>query len=119
MSLVWQVRCALCPWKVVCRAMPVFFQVWCAEAGVRSRAVGLGRCIYTLEVMLARGVAGGLPDWLASQPLPGRLGGRGRGLRGERSEPGVGLGALDAWVNFPKAPGTLEQPFRNEQLSSR
>lgn len=30
-----------------------------------------------------------------------------------------GFGGLDAWVNFPKAPGTLEQPFRNEQLSSQ
>lgn len=111
--------------------MRVFLQVWRAEAGVRSWAVGLGRCIYILEVMLARGVASGLRDWLASRPLPGRLGGRGLGLRGEGSEsgvglegqcrppwPGRGLGGLDAWVNFSKAPGTLEQPFRNEQLSS-
>lgn len=111
--------------------MRVFLQVWRAEAGVRSWAVGPGRCIYILEVMLARGVASGLRDWLASRPLPGRLGGRGPGLRGEGSAsgvglegqcrppwPGRGLGVLDAWVNFSKAPGTLEQPFRNEQLSS-
>lgn len=41
MSLVWTVRPLLCPWRAVCRAMRVFFQVWCAFSGCRSWQVYL------------------------------------------------------------------------------
>lgn len=91
MSLVWKVRPLLCPWQVVCRAMRVFFQVWRDKAGVHSRAVGLGRCIYTLRSCWPGAWPGASGIGWHPIPLPGRLGGRGRGLRGERSQPGVGL----------------------------
>lgn len=78
-----------------------------------------GRCIYTLRVIPARGVAWGLWDWPACCPRPSRLGSRGREVRGERSEPGVRLGQVwGCWVpgETPPlaAPGMLEWPFHNQ-----
>lgn len=80
-----------------------------------------GRCIYTLEVMQARGVAWGLRDRLASCPHPGGLGSGGQEVRGERSEAGVRLGvgvglhgrAGCLGKTSPRSsPGILEEPVQ-------
>lgn len=76
-----------------------------------------------------QGAAQGLQDWLASHPLPGRLGSRGRGVRSERLEPGVGLGvsrplqpgqvSAGDWMpgktsSYSAAPEILEQPLQKQ-----
>lgn len=78
----------------------------CAEQVLVLWACAPGRCIYTFQVMLARGGARGLWDWLASHPLPGGLGSRGWGVRGERSEPGVRLRGIVGIHSLHKSGGS-------------
>lgn len=73
----------MCSGWVGCRVLRVLFQVSSAETGVSSLAVSPGRCIYMLRSCWS-GVWPWLWDWLASCPLPDKLGSKGRGVRGKK-----------------------------------
>lgn len=108
--------------------MCVLFQVQSAVPG-RSEFSGLGYrqvYLYAHGGVLARGVAWGLWDWLASCPFPSRLGSgypgngdpevRGQSLGWAGVSVGLhslgrsgGVGCLDN--TCPRSPGMLEQPL--------